>query len=541
MENEPQAKPNRFSPNPAPQKPRKKSNAIILIVIALIVGIGALYYAAAPSAPKKKSVKIVKKVRKAKPAPKEEPKPIEEPPPPPEEEPEPAPQEEPQQEETPEPAPQEEEEEEETGETDATEFDLKSKGGAASKAFNALFNKMADAKEYAKLKEALHTALQRDYSTLLDGFDTPKKISSKAPIPARAAALYRSMCYLDKLPEDSTPEEKTAFTDWFMSGKKRPIVTFAKYLVLRDIGEEEGQDMLLNLFEFHLIEPKKAFNEIRVITNPGSAKVGKKFYPHTKQELKKEIDKILKTAAKGRVPAEQQEAINRANVYRFLCGVDPSLSYNVSSAKDAQNAAEACKKAGHIAHDLGHDTDKCNLTQGVTDMADTVDVYMEDPGDSNRAARGHRAWVLTAGASRCGFGLDGEFSAMRTDSSGYKRLGTGFGYPNRGFFPSEYMLGDGWSYYYPSGKRATNDVEVSMWRLPRSIRTAPNSSKLSRYPQVPIKKVHVHTDDSKPIGHSIVFEPDYSKMRMEKGRPTGTYWVRIKDRFHSDEYVVDFY
>ena len=541
MENAPQSAPNRISPSP--QRPRRKSNGIILIIIALIVGIGALYYAAAPSGSKKKTVKVVKKVRKSKPAPKpkEEAPPAEEPVQVAPEEPEPAPAEEPQQEETPEPAPQEEEEETVTEDTDATEFDLKSKGGEANKAFTALFNKLADAKEYAKLKEALHSALQRDYPTLLDGFDSAKKVSGKVPNAARAASLYQSMCYLDNLPDDIAPEEKKAFTEWFMSGKKRPVTTFAKYLVLRDISEEDGRDMMITLFEFHHIEPAKAYNEIRTITNPSSAKVSKRFYPHTKQEMKKELEKILKTPAKGRTPSDQQEAINRANAYRYICGVNPGLTYNSSSAKDAQNAAEACKKAGHIAHDLGHDTDKCNLTQGVTDITATVDVYMEDPGDSNRAARGHRAWVLTAGASRCGFGIDDAFSAMRTDPAGYKRLSVGFGYPNRGFFPSEYMLGNGWSYYYPAGKRATKDVKVEMWRLPRSIRTAPSNAKLAKCPQVPIEKIHAHTEDGVPLGHSIVFEPDYSKMRMEKGKPTGTYWVRITDRFHSDEYVVDFY
>ena len=289
---------------------------------------------------------------------------------------------------------------------------------------------------------------------------------------------------------------------------------------------------------------KKAVSEIKNITNPSGPAVSRKFYPMDRKELAKRINDILGTKPSRGADKNQQDAVNVANVYRLLCGVPANMSYDSSYAKDAQQAAEACLKAGTIDHGLGHHTDECNLHMGPAGLssADSVREYIEDPGQNNYEQRGHRAWILYPKSVKTGFGVKGGFHAMRTSDLSGSPLAAAHSYPGRGFFPKEYLLGDGWSYYPAQGQSVGSNATVRIWRLSRSPKSAPSAKELASAKEIKITKVCVHPDNGMfPVGNSIVFMPDYSQMPSKNGKPSGVYWVSIVSGSVHDEYVVDLF
>ena len=236
--------------------------------------------------------------------------------------------------------------------------------------------------------------------------------------------------------------------------------------------------------------------------------------------------------------------MNMANLYRQLCGVPPNMCYDAAYAKNAQEAADACKKNGDIYHNLGHYTNECNLHMGTPDTtpADSVKEYIADSIKSIDDQRGHRAWILYPRSTRTGFGMSGKFHAMRTCDLSGNAIGTPRSYPGRGFFPKEYLLGEYWSYYAVRANSIGSEATVRMWRLPRSPKSAPSAAALAAAQEIKLKRVVPHPDiGGYPVDNTIDWMPDDTQMPTRDGKPVGVYWVSISSgRFH-DEYVVELY
>lgn len=367
-----------------------------------------------------------------------------------------------------------------------------------------------------------------------------KKLKVKSKIGQRAIAL----CYcLDLMLENGSNSDldgQKDFMTFLLAVKKKncPADTFLSGIIRHRVEKEFAGEMLTELSNFYRDEPEKAYREINSITSSRADKINKRYYPVAKKEVEKEIERILKTKPSGGADEPQQEAVNLANVYRFICGVKPTLKYDREFGADAEDAAAACEKAGQISHDLGHSTDACNLHKGMDTRAKSVPGYIHDPGGPNRAARGHRNWILDPAAAKTAFGQSGVYHAMRVmdTSSGWSPAG-GYSYPGRGYFPIRYMHGDGWSYYAPPGKSMGKEPKVEMWRLSRAPRNLVSQSDLSKTRQIPIKEIF-------PNGRYIVFEPDYEAPAMRKndaGQLDGVYWIRVHGDGFKDEYLVEFY
>lgn len=390
-----------------------------------------------------------------------------------------------------------------------------------------------------KKTEEEETTQEGDSACVLAHLDV-KKLKVKDKIGQRAIAL----CYcLDLLLENDSshnPNQQKSFMTFLLTGKKKnyPADTFLAGIIHHRVEKEFAAEMLTDLSSFYRDKPEKAYREINRITASRAARINKRYYPVAKKDIEKEIERILKTKPSDGADEAQQEAINLANVYRFICGVKPSLKYDKKFGAEAEDAAAACKKAGRISHDLGHSTNACNLHQGMDTRAKSVPGYIHDPGESNRSARLHRFWVLDPNAAKTAFGQSGVFHAMRVadKTSGWTPPG-GYSYPGRGYFPVRYLHGDGWSYYAPPGKSMGQKPEVEMWRLSRSPRDLVNQSDLRKSRRIPIRKIY-------PNGGFVVFEPDYSASAMrsnESGQPDGVYWIRVRGDGFSDEYLVEFY
>lgn len=413
--------------------------------------------------------------------------------------------------------------------------------------------------DYEGLRESLKTALLAAYAPVFEKATAPskKKKTDEDALPSPYASVPEAskLKVKDKLgrkamadyycvelvlaTQAATQESlQKEFLEFMLTDESAPGDAFFKGVQKRKVSAEMASEMLVELQVLYSESPRKAYKAINTVTASANKLTIKKYYPIDKKEIEKRIADILKTRPEKGADKAQQEAINLANVYRFVCGVAPTLKYDPTFGKQAEEAAAACARAGHIAHDLGHFTDACNLHSGMDSRVKSVPGYIQDPGGPNRQARGHRNWILDPAAAKTAFGQSGHFHAMRVmDTSSPVKQKNAYSYPGRGYFPVRYMHGDGWSYYAPPGKTVEGEPKVEIWRLIRAPKKTVSASDLRDSRAVSVKEVFVN-------GRYLVFEPDYDDkafLRDATGNPAGIYWIRVSWSGFRDEYLVEFY
>lgn len=419
----------------------------------------------------------------------------------------------------------------------------------AGKQLRKLIKERAEQGDFDGLKDELANLLKEAFPGAYPDASRPCwKAAVKGPLAKHALAVQACISLAQRsaegMDQDSLQKEPE-FLTWLATDAKGPARAFVEGLNKAKVAEEDDAvSMMGDLRNAYTDLGKKATAEIKNITNPSGGAVNRKFYPMLRKDLEKRVKDILAAKPSRGADKNQQDAVNMANVYRLLCGVPANMSYDAGYAKDAQQASDACLKAGTIDHGLGHHTDECNLHMGPPGMssADSVREYIEDPGQNNYEDRGHRAWILYPKSVKTGFGVSSGFHAMRTSDLSGSPLAAAHSYPGRGFFPKEYLLGDGWSYYPAQGQSVGGSATVQIWRLSRSPKSAPGAKELADAKEIKVKKVCAHPDNGMfPVGNSIVFMPDYSQMPTKNGKPVGVYWVRITSGAIHDEYVVDLF
>ena len=419
----------------------------------------------------------------------------------------------------------------------------------AGKQLRKLIKEHAEQGDFDGLRDELARLLKADFPKAFENSERPLwKAAVKGPLAKHALAVHACITLAQRSAEgldDAAKQKEPDFLKWLATDGKAPARAFVEGLNKGKVADEEDAvAMMGDLRNAYADFGKKAAAEIKNITNPAGGSVSRKFYPMPRKDLEKRIKDILAARPSRGADKNQQDGVNMANVYRLLCGVPANMDYDFTYAKEAQQASDACQKAGTIDHGLGSNTDKCNLHMGPPGMssADSVREYIEDPGQNNYNDRGHRAWILYPKSVKTGFGISGGFHAMRTSDLSGSTIATSHSYPGRGFFPKEYLLGDGWSYYPAPGQHVTGNATVRMWRLARSPKSAPSAKELADAKEIKMKKVVPHPDNGMfPVGNTIVFMPDYSQMPAKDGKPVGVYWVSIVSGEIHDEYVVDLY
>jgi len=254
-----------------------------------------------------------------------------------------------------------------------------------------------------------------------------------------------------------------------------------------------------------------------------------RLYPRSKQEIRDGIRQIAKTPVPEGLSREVHEAVKSLNIYRFLCGVSYDVEGDPTFSKNAEAAAKACERNGGLSHDIGHHTDRCNLASDGN-MLNSVAQYIEDSGDNNREARGHRAWCLNPPMGKVGFGSAGaQYSAMWCmDGSGTSKVKNFWTYPGRGFFPLEYMHGNAWSVYVQEEVPDVKKISVEVFRL-------------TKRPESPLPMSG--EIEGKPIAVNFVSKSLLNGINFEPAKPAekGIYWVRIKGGGLRIGYVVELY
>ncbi|NWK55327.1 CAP domain-containing protein [Verrucomicrobiaceae bacterium N1E253] len=256
----------------------------------------------------------------------------------------------------------------------------------------------------------------------------------------------------------------------------------------------------------------------------------KSLYPKTKQEIRSTVREILKTKDRSGEFREEQKATNMLNVYRYLCGVPHKVKMDSKLNGHCEEAAMACLKKGGLSHDLGHYTNKCNLSS-MGDVEASVAQYINDAGANNRERRGHRRWCLNPPMDKTGFGSGGsQYSAMwAMDGAGDGSRVKTWSYPGAGYFPKEYMHGTAWSFYMKGKVPPKDKIEISIFKLRKSPEKKISSNAEVEGRDIGVKYVFAY-------GNTINFEPK----DFEAG-DRGVYWVRITGGGLREGYVVEFF
>ena len=424
---------------------------------------------------------------------------------------------------------------------------LKLTGKASKKnlmAFGELVTGYTKEKDYEGLRTRLMEELTQSFPKQFADAETDiLSIKVKPAMGKRALTICQALSLAAETKDEKITPDEDKFLSWLIGAKKSPALDFCSSLEKHKVSRDMALDMMLDMRAAYKENPRAAAQKARTFANPMFAGPSKKLYPNDKKAIETMLEELLEARPTNGADAQQQSAVNMCNVFRYLCGVPPHVVYDKTYQKEAQEAALACQKAGTISHDLGHHTDKCNLHMGTSDPTHSVKGYIQDAGDNNRKVRGHRAWILNHGTQKTAFGVAGNFQAQRTlDNSFAPRPEGGYAYPGRGFFPSEYLLGTGWSYYAGPDFTISPDTKVEIWMLPTSLKSNPTTEQLKKATSVPVLATFPHPPGNPPFGNSIVFEPDYSKFRVDKdGKKVGTYWIVISEGNKKIEYVVDLF
>lgn len=252
-----------------------------------------------------------------------------------------------------------------------------------------------------------------------------------------------------------------------------------------------------------------------------------RLYPRSKDEIRSAIREINARPKPADISQKVHEATQQLNIYRYLCGVPYDVEADAEMSAKAEDAAKACERHGGLSHDLGHSTDRCNLSGG-SGMVRSVAQYINDAGANNRERRGHRAWCLNPPMDKVGFGEAGAYSAMWCMESGGKSIRGSWAYPGKGLFPLEYMHGTAWSLYGAGVPKSADDVKVQVYKL--SSRPDKPFSPMAEVPgkEIPVRYVSIASMNG------INFEPEEPAKR-------GIYWVTVRGGGIRESYLVELF
>lgn len=166
----------------------------------------------------------------------------------------------------------------------------------------------------------------------------------------------------------------------------------------------------------------------------------KGFYADYKSEFEGtawtgDMNELAKCVIGTSDPKDREQGTTNVNIVRKLAGVDPVVLNDEKYLQGCQRTALVLHKIGYITHYPNVDrTDVCiegnkdmvaeyaeksNLAQNCASATKSVGLFMEDLGEENAQALGHRRWILNPNVKDIGFGLAPQRSYPRgTTTSG---------------------------------------------------------------------------------------------------------------------------
>ncbi|MCP1135923.1 CAP domain-containing protein [Paenibacillus polysaccharolyticus] len=247
-----------------------------------------------------------------------------------------------------------------------------------------------------------------------------------------------------------------------------------------------------------------------------------------------------------------QQALNAANFYRYLSGLEGDLVLDATLNVQAQHGA-VLVSTGPLSHfparpadmpkdffDLGaKSASSSNLYASYGAAGNlavkSVEAYMDDSDASNIGALGHRRWILSPQLKKVGFGLASRdnknyashFSTMQVmDTSRAGKLRYNYNlYPNKGAFPIEaFNVSQAWSAQLNPdvfAKPSTSEVQVELTRT--SDQKTWNFGAKTPVSSDPAKAFFNVNTDGYGYSYAVIFRPD----NLNALKDGDTFTVRI--------------
>jgi hypothetical protein len=129
---------------------------------------------------------------------------------------------------------------------------------------------------------------------------------------------------------------------------------------------------------------------------------------------------------------------------------------------------------------------------------------------------------------KTGFGIEGAYSAMYSLDQSYRGIRKNYSYPGHGFYPKQYLHGNGWSYYIVDGS-APKDCVIQVWKLKKFQEKPPQWSDEPDGKAFDVAFRYIYSN-------TIVFEPDNKPITRR-----GSYLVRLNGSGFKEQYLVHLY
>jgi hypothetical protein len=258
----------------------------------------------------------------------------------------------------------------------------------------------------------------------------------------------------------------------------------------------------------------------------------------------------VKTPPEGYPTPEHLAAVQRLNAYRNLCGAPSDVMLDAEQTYYAQAATVLLKKINRLDHtppnpgmpkdeydDAFVGTSSSNLHQGQSDLAGSVDGFMNDSDESNIAHVGHRRWCLNVWQQTTGFGRTDGFCAMWSFDKRRRGAVTWrfVAFPASGYMPVDYFSKQhAWSVSLNRSlfQQPTDECKAKIY---------PIDDKFERGEPLPLDFENYKVDDSVGSGHTVIFRP--RDLDMSVGRRYLVELEGILDRTRkptSLRYLVEF-
>ncbi|MCM3174936.1 MULTISPECIES: CAP domain-containing protein [unclassified Paenibacillus] len=250
--------------------------------------------------------------------------------------------------------------------------------------------------------------------------------------------------------------------------------------------------------------------------------------------------------------ASLEHALNAANFYRFLSGLEGDLVLDAALNHQAQHGAVVISTSA-LSHyppqpvdmpkdfyDLGaKSASSSNLFAAYSSRGNvavnSIEAYMDDSDASNIAALGHRRWILSTQLKKTGFGVAyrdnksyaNQFSTMQVfDTSRAEKVNYNYSlYPNKGDFPIEaFKSSQAWSVQLNPdvfAKPSQSNVRVEVVRSSDQRTWVLGANhKNSTDPSGAYFNVN---NDSYAYNYAIIFRPD----QIQSLKENDTFNIRI--------------
>ncbi len=263
-------------------------------------------------------------------------------------------------------------------------------------------------------------------------------------------------------------------------------------------------------------------------------------FDRTKKQVTATLQHIERVAIQGPGTRQQQDAVRRLMMYRYVCGVPwEGITLDAQMNLEALRAAQICEKLKRLTHNpesnpgmsekdfaLGkRGAGKSNLAMGSKGLTGSVDMWMNDSDSSNIDRVGHRRWSLNPALLKIGYGITGRYSAQWTMDRSRTEIPAWdvVAFPTRGFTPSSmFKARYAWSVSLNPKRYAKPEkgsVKVRVWAVGRG------GLDLEQVKSRKSLKLDYFTVETSGFGvrNAIIFRPEAALVA-----PGMRYWVQIE-------------